>query len=217
MSDALQERFIDLCLRVAPAASAEGGSFAFHLLCACYAFPRREYHTLRHVADCLLILDEFREFAADPDAIEFALFVHDAIYDPTRKDNESRSAVLGAMLLDQLGAHSTFVAQLDALVSATSHTHSGLFGDKALIVDLDLAILGAESGRYDEYAVGIRKEYAHADASAYRVGRCAFLRSMLARDRLFSIDGVRDRFEAKARLNMAIELESLAPQARPDR
>jgi predicted metal-dependent HD superfamily phosphohydrolase len=217
MSDAMQKRFIDLCLRVAPGSSAEGGSFAYHLLCACYAYPRREYHTLRHVSDCLTLFDEFRESAADPDAIEFSLFVHDAIYDAARKDNEARSAVLGAMLLDQLGAQDALVTRVGALVTATSHTRSGLAGDEALIVDLDLAVLGADPGRYDEYAVGIRKEYAHADASAYRVGRCAFLRSMLARERLFSLDAVRGRFEAQARLNMAVELESLVPPSLPDR
>jgi predicted metal-dependent HD superfamily phosphohydrolase len=85
------------------------------------------------------------------------------------------------------------------------------------MVDIDLAILGAESARYDEYAVGIRKEYAHADASAYRVGRCAFLRAMLARERLFGHETVRDRFERQARANLAVELESLSPQRSADR
>ena len=217
MSDGLQKRFIDLCLRVAPASSSEGGAFAFHLLSACYAFPPREYHTLRHVADCLAVLDEFRALAADPDAVEFALFVHDAIYDATRKDNESRSAILGAMLLDQLGASAALVAQVDALVVATSHTRSGLVGDEAFIVDVDLAILGADPARYDSYAVGIRKEYAHADASAYRVGRCSFLRSMVARERLYTNEVVRDRFEFQARVNLAVELESLVPRASADR
>jgi predicted metal-dependent HD superfamily phosphohydrolase len=162
-------------------------------------------------------LDEFRALAENPDAIEFAIFVHDAIYDASRKDNESRSAILGAMLLDQLGAQAAFVSRVDALVAATSHTRSGHAGDEALIVDLDLSILGADPTRYDEYAVGVRNEYAHADASTYRVGRCAFLRSMLARDRLFTNENVRDRFESQARSNMQVELGSLVPRISADR
>ena len=217
MQDALRKRFVDLCLRIAPASSGEGGDFAFHLLSACYAYPPREYHTLRHVADCLSLFDDFRTSAENPDAIEFALFVHDAIYDATRKDNEARSAVLGAMLLDQLGAPAALVSRVGTLVAATSHTRSGLAGDDAIIVDLDLSILGADPARYDEYAVGIRKEYAHADASTYRVGRCAFLRSMLARERLFAVPGMRDRLEDRARTNMQVELESLVPRIPADR
>lgn len=217
MSHGLEQRFIELCGRVAPGSSAEGGAFAFHLLSACYAYPRREYHSLKHIEECLGHLDAFRSIAQDADALEFAIFVHDAIYDATRKDNEARSAILGAMLLDQLGAPAEKVSRVNELVAATTHTRSGLAGDESLIVDIDLAILGAESARYDEYAVGIRKEYAHADASAYRVGRCAFLRAMLARERLFGHETVRDRFETQARANLAVELESLSPQRSADR
>lgn len=217
MSNGLEKRFIELCERIAPGTSSEGGAFAFHLLSACYAFPRREYHTLKHVQECLVTLDEFRELAAEADDVAFAIFVHDAVYDATRKDNEARSAVLGAMLLDQLGAPAGKAAAVSRLVAATTHTRSGLAGDESLMVDIDLAILGADPARYDEYAVGIRKEYAHADASAYRVGRCAFLRAMLARERLFTNERVRDRFESQARTNLTIELESLSPRESADR
>lgn len=217
MFHGLEKRFIELCSRIAPGAANEGGAFAFHLLRACYSYPHREYHSLRHVEECLGTLDAFRDLAADADALEFAIFVHDAIYEATRKDNEARSAILGAMLLDQMGAPAERTAKVSSLVAATSHTRSGLAGDEALIVDIDLAILGAEPTRYDEYAVGIRKEYAHADASAYRVGRCAFLRAMLARERLYTNEPVRDRFEKQARTNLTIELESLSPALQADR
>jgi predicted metal-dependent HD superfamily phosphohydrolase len=209
--DRLASRWARLLTRLAPDAGDAGADLAFHLIESLYAHPPRHYHTLEHVAECLSHLDTFRRHAEDPDEVEYALFLHDAVYVAGRKDNEARSAAVAAMLADHLGARPGLADAATRLIAATTHTKPGGTPDERLIIDLDLAILGADAVRYDDYAVAIRREHHIADDAAYRVGRCAFLRSMLARPSIYSTPFVRERFESAARHNLAIELASHDP------
>ena len=65
------------------------------LFCA-YTEPHRYYHTLQHIAECLVRFHTIRHLATNPSEIEVALWFHDAIYDTRRDDNEVRSAEMGA-------------------------------------------------------------------------------------------------------------------------
>ncbi len=61
-----------------------------------YSEEGRAYHNLAHIAHCL---DELRCYpggGVDIGAVEFALWFHDAVYDPRAKDNEGRSAGLAS-------------------------------------------------------------------------------------------------------------------------
>lgn len=215
MSDHLRSRFVGLCGRIAPDASEEGAALAFLVLEALYAHEGpnpRAYHTLRHISECLDRFDEHRDLAEHPDAVEFAIYAHDAVYDARRRDNEARSAAVAAMLLDNLRGPSAFADRVGRLIEATTHNRAGSDGDEKLLIDVDLSVLGAPAARYDEYAVAVRKEFCHADDALYRAGRRAFLRSMLARTTLYCLPAFRDRFEARARENMALELRTLEPE-----
>lgn len=214
MAEPLRTRFADLCERIAPGASSEGAGLAYLILESLYANEGpgpRAYHTLRHVAECLALFDEHRGLAEHPDAVEFAIYAHDAVYDATRKDNEARSAAVAAMLLDNLKGPSAFADRVSRLIGATTHSRAGADADEKLLIDVDLSILGAAGPRYDEYAVGVRKEFAHADGALYRAGRRAFLRSMLARAAIYTLAEFRERFEGRARANMELELRTLEP------
>jgi predicted metal-dependent HD superfamily phosphohydrolase len=212
--DRLAQRWTRLVARVAPDAGEAGADLAFHVVESLYAHPERHYHTLDHVAACLAHLDAFRRHAEDPDAVEYALFLHDAVYVPRRKDNEARSAAVAAMLADHLGARAGLADAAARLIAATAHAHppdAASDPDAALIVDLDLSILAADAERYDDYAVAIRREHSYADDAAYRVGRCAFLRSMLSRSKVYGTAVVREKFESAARRNLKIELSTHDP------
>jgi pantetheine-phosphate adenylyltransferase len=65
---------------------------AFAELEARYAEPSRAYHTLQHVRDCLAALYSARALAADPAAVEAALWFHDAVYDARSRDSEDAAA-----------------------------------------------------------------------------------------------------------------------------
>lgn len=68
-------------------------------LVARYTKPHRAYHTPAHIEHCLEELKQVRHLVANPDAVEMALWYHDAIYDTRAKDNKEKSAKLALATL----------------------------------------------------------------------------------------------------------------------
>ena len=66
----------------------------FNKLIAAYSEKQRAYHTLQHLYECLVLVDSIRADLIDADAVELALWFHDAVYDTALQDNEERSACL---------------------------------------------------------------------------------------------------------------------------
>src|SRR6478609_6115457 len=92
-------------------------------------------------------------------ALEFGIWFHDAIYDPTASDNEEKSADLAARCLAGGQLDPLFSDRVQQLILVTK-THDPEPGtDLALMVDIDLAILGSSWGRFAEYERAIRQEY----------------------------------------------------------
>jgi predicted metal-dependent HD superfamily phosphohydrolase len=177
--------------------------------------PSRHYHTLRHLHDCLALLEPVRETARHPAEVEIALWFHDAIYDPRAADNEQRSADWAAKALSDAGVDPQATARVHALVMATRHAAEADGTDQELLVDIDLAILGAGRERFDEYEVEVREEYAWVPGPVFRHKRKQILAGFLARPRLYSTPQFAERFEASARENLAHSLASLKPWWRP--
>ena len=159
----------------------------------------------------------------DPDAVELATWYHDAIYDPASTDNEARSADL--LVAEMTGSQSPSSLQTAELMVRATADHivpaglpDAVAGDVSIFLDLDMAILGAEPAEYDVYEAGIAAEYVPIHgAAAYRSGRTAFLRMMLARDRLFHTDASHAELDARARANMRRALAGLeGPPRRTD-
>jgi predicted metal-dependent HD superfamily phosphohydrolase len=155
------------------------------------------------------MLDEVTGECEDADAVEAAIWFHDAVYDATRPDNEARSADLAERQLRAMGAAEAFVVKVHDLILDTRHTSAPTSSDGRWLVDIDLSILGGEADAYDEYDRAIRLEYAHVPEEAYRVGRASVLRSFLARPAIYLTDYFRDRYEAAARENLARSIRGL--------
>src|SRR5438128_125494 len=68
-----------------------------------YAETHRAYHTIEHIVHCLDELEEARSLAADPVAVEMALWYHDAVYDPRSTNNEARSADMALHVATAIG------------------------------------------------------------------------------------------------------------------
>lgn len=179
-------------------------------LIAAWSEPHRRYHTLQHLDECLALFERVRPLAQAPGEVALALFFHDAHYDPRRHDNEERSACWARASIVQAGAAAAVADRVQALVLATRHDAVPAGADAQLLVDIDLAILGAEPQRFDEYERQVRLEYAHVPEPDYRAGRTHILRRFLARPRIYSTAPLAAWFEAAARQNLARALARLA-------
>lgn len=176
-----------------------------------YSDPVRHYHNQVHVASMLKLIEEIASDAPDFDELLVATIYHDVIYDPTAKDNEERSAEMAVEILTNLGLSSEFVSTVEAFILCTkSHVIDPAHPSSAIIIDADLAILGATSEGYDEYARAIRKEYSFVSDDDYRAGRTQVLRRFVDRDYIYVTQEFRARYEESARKNIQRELSSLA-------
>lgn len=171
--------------------------------------PWRAYHVLGHVHDCLTELDRDHALAQNADAIEAALWFHDAVYVPMRPDNEARSADLAAAALERGGVPAPLIATVRELVLDTRHDMDPDSDDGRLISDVDLAILGSDPDRFERYEQAIRREYSELPAPAYRMGRLAVLNAFLSRPALYFTDRFRERYEHAARANLERLREAL--------
>jgi predicted metal-dependent HD superfamily phosphohydrolase len=184
-------------------------------LSALYRQPGRHYHGVAHIEALLALLDKHRANLSDPQAVETAIWFHDAIYDGRRSDNEARSAALAAEKLSP-AVEPARLSRIAAMIEATA-THAlpefddeAARHDAALFLDMDLSILGAPKAAFDSYEAAVRREYAWVDDKAWRSGRAAVLKKFLARPHIFHTEAFRKRFEAEARKNIQRSIAALA-------
>lgn len=174
-----------------------------------YSEPGRAYHNLGHIRHCLLELAVIPE-PEDIDAIEFALWFHDAIYDTKGNDNEEQSANLALDTAIRANLPTAFAGNVVELILATKHAAAPTSPATQLIVDIDLAILGQSESVFEEYEREIRVEYAWVPEQDFRKGRSAILAMFLGRERIYSTALFHDRYEARARENIAQSLQRLS-------
>jgi predicted metal-dependent HD superfamily phosphohydrolase len=184
-------------------------------LMARYAEPRRRYHTARHLDECFATLASIRARVSRPAEVELALWFHDAIYDPKRGDNEARSAEWARAVLASAGTGADVGERVAALILATRHDATPSGADAEVLVDVDLAILGAAPARFDEYERQVREEYDWMPPPIFARKRRAILERLLARPRLYATAQMQEAYEHRARSNLARSLERLEHASRP--
>jgi predicted metal-dependent HD superfamily phosphohydrolase len=183
----------------------------FDDLCTSYSEPQRHYHTLDHVVALFDTLEEYADEISDPSRLAFAVWYHDAIYNPEGKDNEERSAERAKKELKALGAHTLMIDRVSKLILATKN-HMGATGgdyDDDVFLDADFAILGAPAAEYQHYLAGVREEYAHLGDDEWKKGRGAFLERIVTAPRIFRTGIFEGAYGAQARANIKAELRSL--------
>lgn len=175
-------------------------------LIAAYTAPGRHYHNLAHIEDCLALLARVENLSErEHDILTAAIWWHDVVYDATRADNEEQSAVLA-----EQHVRADIAAEVARLIRLTK-THDVQAGDRlgAILISIDLSILGAEPARYDAYAAAIRREFIHVPKQDYRAGRARMLDHFAARPVIFPDPAFAAKYDRRARANLARELASL--------
>jgi predicted metal-dependent HD superfamily phosphohydrolase len=176
----------------------------------------RRYHTAAHVAWVIRHVDELA--SVEPidhlDEVVAAAFYHDAVYEPTYPANERASARLAQRDLTSIGWDADAIERVASMIEATEHgtiESGGVTGDTAVLLDADLAVLGADPAGYSTYVTGVRAEYRHVTDDEWRTGRAEVLEGFLERPTIYSTPTAHDRWETRARANLTSELASLDP------
>jgi predicted metal-dependent HD superfamily phosphohydrolase len=188
------------------------GSHWQERLKACYeSYPARQYHNWRHLTECLRELDEAKIHFRyrDLNTVEMALWFHDAVYEPRAQDSEEKSAEGAVHILREGKASESFIEKVSALIMATkTHPHKA-DPDTALLLDIDLSILGQPPERYLSYENAIRSEYQWVPFAIFAHERRKILTRFLERESIYLTPYFRDRYEAQARVNLSTALERL--------
>lgn len=219
----MDTRFGNLALRANPAIDEDVVKKWSSTLNAAYSEPHRHYHTAEHISFMLQAALRPESLPYNSIEVELATWFHDAVYDPTREDNEEKSTELFSSFAEE--------AQLDAetrrIVSAmimASKDHAipldfptDKEGELRLFLDLDMLILAEDKEAYDTYARQVRAEYQHLSDRAYQIGRVKFLRGVMKRDRVFLLDTFHEQSNFSARQNMSNEEYTLCAYPRPSK
>ncbi|HEY9728418.1 MAG TPA: hypothetical protein V6D50_18370 [Chroococcales cyanobacterium] len=209
------EKLLDQ-FQVEPTGSLE----VFLGLVVAYSSVGRYYHTIEHIQQVLETIERIRTTHSSPrwktanfPAIELAAWFHDIIYDPQANNNEEKSAGYTVSKLNKLTIPVDTVERVKQLILNTK-THQALADDieSQILLDSDLAILGAPEGQYKAYARSIRQEYSWMDEKPYRAGRTHVLQKFLQRERLYFTDRLFSDLEVRAKQNMQAEVAALSSQ-----
>lgn len=173
---------------------------------AAWQEAHRHYHSPQHLAECLSLFDmpELQAALQHPPEVEMALWLHDLIYDPMAADNEERSADAARRLLSGLPSIENAVIERIAQMILSTKDHIAQSPDAQILIDIDLAILGASPTRFAEYEQQIRAEYAWVDADTYVIARQAALAHFAERPKIFQSPLLSMRLEAQARINLSV-------------
>ncbi len=171
-------------------------------LIAAYAEPQRKYHSLQHLTECLEWFELVWELPIHAAEVELALWFHDAVYDVKRPDNEMRSAEWATAELVNAGVAPEVVGRVSALILATKHTAVPTELDEQVLVDIDLATLGAPEARFAEYGQQIRDEYAFVPEEPFKQRRRILLGSFLDRPCIYCTSHFHELLEERARANL---------------
>jgi predicted metal-dependent HD superfamily phosphohydrolase len=143
----------------------------------------------------------------DRDAVEFALWFHDAIYDVGATTNELRSAELFLTLSG--GAPFMFRHRVCDHILATRHVNAVDESDRRFIVDIDLSGFGAPWEEFMRNGALLRDESSDVPDARYHCGQVAFLSRLQKRRYFFATEYFRARFETNARENLRRVLADL--------
>lgn len=196
---------------VEPQTTAEEGEALFHTLVERYSEKGRAYHNLSHIKALLDTNKRYGSLIENPQAVFFAIWFHDAIYNTQAGDNEEQSAVMAVQALTRMAVPEDTILLVQKMILATKHHGAeGLSLDGKLFLDFDLSILGREAAIYKAYSNAIRIEYGWVPEALYKQGRRKVLGGFLQREKIYYSPQLAEEFEAQARRNMENELAELA-------
>lgn len=173
----------------------------YERLLEAWSEPQRHYHDLRHLGECLALLDRWQRVAERPAEVALVLWFHDAVYGVSAADNEFRSAEWAAHAMQEAGCAWDAVQRVHQMIMSTRHDGLASTGDQALLLDIDLAILGSPAERFAAYDRDVRAEYRWVPEAVYRGKRREVLAGFLRPD-LYRTQAARSLLSDQAEANL---------------
>lgn len=192
-------------------ASKTSARVMFNNIATRYNEKHRHYHNLSHLDAVFFQFDQVRHLLFEQDAVAFALFFHDVIYDPESQTNELDSAVFAEEILKHLPKMDDHGVTLIKNMILATESHNEYYNhDVKYMLDIDLSVLGSDEDTYRAYAKNIRKEYAHIknDGEFYTARRDRFLIPFSKRQ-IFKTASFQNKFEDQAHKNIKRELTQI--------
>ncbi len=204
----MQQRFNALWERCVPAPLARPAEYVYRELEEQYSHPNRHYHDLRHIGACLKHFDAVSGRLTEPDAVEMALWFHDAIYEPGADDNERRSAklFLGCAVGDADGG---FLEVVHNLVLMTEHPSEPQSVDEQFTVDIDLASFGLPWEAFIRLGKLVRNEFPHLSDREFKSEQLQFFEKLANQPQFYFTDFFRSRYEDAAQANLRRRIAQL--------
>lgn len=146
----------------------------------------RFYHNIEHINDIIKMVDSYNPIkyngfnlnSIDRKVLLAAALYHDAIYDPTSKDNEENSAQYFISHCSKNNRENEISQVVNIIRDTKTHTPSTKLSK--IFCDFDLA--GLLEGDFENMLIGEKKiflEFQKFDYSDYKKGRIDFLKSFL--------------------------------------
>lgn len=206
----LESYWTDLCNRYTKNTSLINEWF--EVIVNAYSQKHRQYHNLEHILSMILKIEENQERITNKDALLFATWFHDIVYNPKKKDNEAQSAELAEEALLQLFFPLQDMEKVKELINATANhviNNPAQNSDLSFFLDCDLKILGSTRSEYLRYTEQIREEYRHVPSFIYSFERKKILKRFIQSENIYRTENFRNKYEQQARSNILHEIQSL--------
>lgn len=201
--NASEDRFCKLWQRNVMPEAIDNSPQIYQQLITAYNETQRIYHSQQHIEDCLKLFDHIKTELNNPDAVELAIWYHDAVYQLNANDNEQLSAnlfmqhsegVFEAALRHQVYEH----------ILATLHDGSAMLDhDSKYMVDIDLSSFSMPWEKFIQDSQNVRKEMQHIPDEEFYPKQCAFQQSLLRHGRFYQSDYFYQHYERHALDNIA--------------
>ena len=174
-----------------------------------YSSKKRHYHTLHHLDNLLVQLNELKGEIQNWNTLLFTLYYHDIVYNPLKSDNEEKSAEIAEKRMKQLSVSFESIELCKNQILATKSHIKSIDSDTNYFTDADLSVLGQNWETYSLYYKNVRKEYSIYPDFVYNSGRKKVLNHFLSMDRIFKTNIFHNKYETQAKQNLRMELELL--------
>lgn len=193
-----------------PNTSATLVNSSYKALLDAYQSDGRYYHNWSHIQQLVSLQQAYAHQLTDPEAVLFAIFFHDIIYNPLQPDNEERSAAAAVAHLHNINYPVAKTGKIsDFIIATKTHINTHHDPDLDYFLDFDLQILGASPETYRAYAQQIRQEYQVYPDKVYIPGRKKVLQHFLEMPAIYTTPAFRKLYETPARTNIQAELNTL--------